>query len=57
MTLGPHQTMHYFVRNPDGSPEAAARDIVAILQGEIPDQRTTSAVATECLQTIQKETP
>ncbi len=54
-SLGEHKTTHYFVHNPDGSPEAAARDIIAILGGHIPDQASPQRIAADCLETIRKE--
>lgn len=54
-SLGEHKTPHHFVCNPDGSPGAAARDIVAILGGRMPDQATARRIAAECLETIRKE--
>lgn len=54
-SLGEHEAVHYFVYNPNSSPETAARDIIAILGGHTPDQAGVQRIAVECLQAIRKE--
>ena len=54
-SLGEHQTPHFFVLNPEGSPETAAHTIIAILQGLTSSQTAARDIAAACLQAIQKE--
>jgi energy-coupling factor transporter ATP-binding protein EcfA2 len=53
-SLGEHQTIHYFVLNPEDSPQSAAADILSILSGSPPEQTHIRATAEQCLASIQK---
>jgi len=52
-SLGEHWYPHYFVFNPDGGPQGAANDIVAVLCGKTPDQEGPRRVAQQCLEAIR----
>jgi energy-coupling factor transporter ATP-binding protein EcfA2 len=54
-SLGAHHTTHYFVFNPEGSPQAAASDIRAVVHGNAPAQAPIRTIAEACLETIQRD--
>lgn len=54
-SLATHVSPHFFVRNPDGSPQTAAADIVSILQGNVPDQTLPRETAITCLTAVQEQ--